>query len=193
MRTPSWALTTALALAAALAGLSAEAQTLHPADHAGLVPATQIVTSSATPAPLGLQIFCLREPTHCAAAPATALKMDQRLMNLLASVNYEVNAAIRPRMRSTQVWELGAQTGDCKDYAMNKRAELIARGVPAGALRLAIGLTAQGEGHAVLIVRTTVGDYVLDNLTAQILPFNQTGHTLTAISSPDPKRWNRVA
>ena len=75
---------------------------------------------------------------------------------------------------------------------MNKRVHLIARGVPAGALRLAIGLTAQGQGHAVLIVRTTAGDYVLDNLTDQIKPFDQTGHTLTAISSNDPKLWHSI-
>lgn len=192
MRIPSFVFVAALALAAASAGLPVRAQELQLAGPGSPGSLVQIATGSPVPAPLGLQIFCLREPAHCKADSATALQMDPQLMALLASVNRQVNASIRPQVRATQVWELGAQAGDCKDYAMNKRVQLIARGVPAGALRLAIGLTAQGQGHAVLIVRTTAGDYVLDNLTDQIKPFDQTGHTLTAISSNDPKLWHSI-
>lgn len=184
MRTTSFLLGATLALA-----ISLPANAIAPQQPGAVM---HITPAASTPAPLGLQIFCMRSPAHCAAAPATQLRMDENLMTLLNSVNRSVNAAIRPQMRSTQVWELGARTGDCKDYAMNKRAELIARGIPAGALRLAIGFTARGQGHAVLVVRTTAGDYVLDNLTNTIKPFNQTGLTLTAMASHDPKRWNTI-
>ncbi|WP_421952714.1 transglutaminase-like cysteine peptidase [Pelagibacterium sp.] len=184
----------ALALSLALAAPPALAQTVQPSTNAVLSGSDmRITTSSATPAPLGLQIFCMTSPTHCASAPATQVHMDTNLMSVLNSVNRSVNASIRPQRRTTQIWTVGARVGDCKDYAMNKRVQLIARGVPAGALRLAIGFTARGEGHAVLVVRTNAGDYVLDNLTSQIKPFNQTGHTLVAMSSNDPKRWNTIS
>ena len=76
---------------------------------------------------------------------------------------------------------------------MNKRAALVAKGVPAGALRLAVGVTASGQGHAVLIVRTNHGDFVLDNLTSEIKPFDRTGHRLISISSPDLRRWQAIS
>ncbi|MEQ8445446.1 MAG: transglutaminase-like cysteine peptidase [Pelagibacterium sp.] len=192
MRIVSIVLGAVLTLTAAAA--PALAQTLQPSSHTGPSGSVmRITTSSTTAAPLGLQIFCMTAPTHCASAPATQLQMDSGLMSVLNSVNRSVNTSIRPQRRTTQVWTIGARVGDCKDYAMNKRAQLIARGVPAGALRLAIGFTARGEGHAVLVVRTDQGDFVLDNLTSQIKPFNQTGHTLLAMSSNDPKRWNAIS
>lgn len=194
MRIASLVTGAALALSLTLATSHALAQTARPSDNAAQSGSDmRITTSSATAAPLGLQIFCMTSPTHCAASPAAQVEMDANLMGVLNSVNRSVNASIRPQRRPTQVWTVGARVGDCKDYAMNKRAQLIARGVPAGALRLAIGFTARGEGHAVLVVRSNAGDYVLDNLTSQIKPFNQTGHTFVAMSSNDPKRWNTIS
>lgn len=194
MRTASFVSGVLVALTLALASAPALALAPQPTDRTGLSGSVmRISTSSVTAAPLGLQIFCMTSPTHCASAPAAQLQMDTNLMSVLNSVNRSVNSSIRPQRRATQVWTIGARVGDCKDYAMNKRAQLIARGVPAGALRLAIGFTARGEGHAVLVVRTDAGDYVLDNLTSQIKPFNQTGHTLVAMSSNDPRRWNTIS
>ncbi|AEQ53105.1 transglutaminase-like cysteine peptidase [Pelagibacterium halotolerans] len=194
MRITSLVFSAALALSLAAAAAPALALAPQPIDRTGLSGSVmRIATSSATAAPLGLQIFCMTSPAHCASAPAAQVQMDTNLMSVLNTVNRSVNASIRPQRRATQVWTVGARVGDCKDYAMNKRAQLIARGVPAGALRLAIGFTARGEGHAVLVVRTDQGDYVLDNLTSQIKPFSQTGHTLTAMSSNDPRRWNAIS
>jgi len=153
---------------------------------------SRIATAGPTAAPLGLQIFCMRSPADCAAGPEVQVLLTEDALGALESVNRAVNAAIRPQLRATQVWELGARQGDCKDYAMNKRAALLARGFPAGALRLAIGHTAGGEGHAVLVVRTSAGDFVLDNLTDRILPYGETGHTLIAMASNDPRHWVSV-
>ncbi|WP_196259696.1 transglutaminase-like cysteine peptidase [Pelagibacterium limicola] len=191
MRIPAFVLAAALTLSLAPSGLALAPSAL---DRTGLTgPTARITTLGATTAPVGLQIFCLRSPAHCKGGPATQVQLDAAMMNALNSVNRSVNSSIRPVLRPTQVWELGARSGDCKDYAMNKRARLIEMGVPAGALRLAIGYTSRGEGHAVLVVRTDQGDLVLDNLTGQIKPFNQTGHRLIAISSPDLRKWNSVA
>jgi len=193
MRIPSLRAKAAVALVLALAATPALAIAPQPTDRAA--PAGSILrvaTAGTTAAPLGLQIFCMRSPADCAPGQDVQVLLTDDTLRLLNSVNRSVNASIRPQLRPTQVWELGARVGDCKDYAMNKRAALIARGFPAGALRLAIGYTARGEGHAVLVVRTSQGDLVLDNLTAQILPYQETGHTLIAMASPNPQRWNAV-
>lgn len=156
------------------------------------VTSQRISTAGKAPPPLGLQLFCLQAPRLCAGT-AAEVRLDSAVERLLQSVNSSVNSSIQPRRRSSEIWELGARSGDCKDYAMNKRAELIARGLPAGALRLAVGLTSRGEGHAVLVVRTNKGDYVLDNLTNEIKPVGRTGHRLLSISSPDLRRWQHVS
>lgn len=155
-------------------------------------PVVRIATSGSATPPLGLQIFCLRTPSFCSGA-AAELKLDAATQAMLSSVNRSVNASIQPQVRRAQTWQLGASAGDCKDYAMNKRAALIARGVPAGALRLAVGFTSRGEGHAVLVVRTNQGDLVLDNLTSEIMPANRTGLRLVSMSSPDLRRWHRIS
>lgn len=85
----------------------------------------------------------------------------------------------------------------CQDRSVDRfryrfRQRLIQAGVPAGALRIAIAWTAAGEGHAVLIVRTTSGDLVLDNLTGQIKPWHAVNYRWIAMSSADPRRWNKI-
>ena len=49
---------------------------------------------------------------------------------------------------------------------------------------------ADGEGHAILTVRTDRGDFVLDNLNAEVLPWAQTGYRfLKRQSSQNTGRW----
>jgi len=75
------------------------------------------------------------------------------------------------------VWTLPTSgKGDCEDFALLKRKLLIQRGWPASSLSISVGMTSQGEPHAVLIATTASGEYVLDNLTSSILSPSQTGH-----------------
>jgi predicted transglutaminase-like cysteine proteinase len=57
--------------------------------------------------------------------------------------------------------------GDCDDYMLYKRKLLINNGIPWECLLPATCMTNSG-GHAVLIIRTTEGNYVLDNNTDKI-------------------------
>lgn len=59
--------------------------------------------------------------------------------------------------------------GDCEDFVLGKRAALIAAGVPSAALSIALATTVWDEPHAVLLVSTDVGDYVLDNLRREVV------------------------
>lgn len=102
------------------------------------------------------------------------------LAHELDAVNRRVNAAITPEsdLQSQGVadrWDLpleeGLRVGDCEDYVLEKRRALIADGVPAEDLSIAIGLTRWGEAHAVLLVLTDRGEMVLDSLSPWTEPW----------------------
>jgi predicted transglutaminase-like cysteine proteinase len=49
------------------------------------------------------------------------------------------------------------------------------------------------SSHAVLVLRTGQGDYVLDNATNQILPWTKTGYTFLKLQDPKRKStWRAV-
>jgi predicted transglutaminase-like cysteine proteinase len=50
-------------------------------------------------------------------------------------------------------------------------------GVPAGDLLVTVARQPNGDGHAVLTVRTSQGDFILDNLESRILAWDQTEYT----------------
>ena len=84
--------------------------------------------------------------------------------------------------------------GDCNDYAVSKRHELLKRGWPAGALLLSEVVTNSGEHHLVLVVRTRSGDLVLDNLTPQIKPWSRAPYRWVRIQMPNQTRlWATIA
>jgi predicted transglutaminase-like cysteine proteinase len=120
------------------------------------------------------------------AKPAGALNLTPERMAQLQQVNSHVNSTIREVSDLEQygredVWTLPTSgKGDCEDFALLKRKMLVDRGWPSSALAITVGATSQGEAHAVLIVSTAQGQYVLDNLTSSILNPAQTGHVFYA-------------
>jgi predicted transglutaminase-like cysteine proteinase len=77
---------------------------------------------------------------------------------------------------------------------VSKRHALVAAGIPAGALRLAVVRTRGDEGHLVLVVSTSRGDLVLDNLTTAVTSWDTTRYRWLKIQSAvDPKLWADVA
>jgi predicted transglutaminase-like cysteine proteinase len=66
--------------------------------------------------------------------------------------------------------------GDCEDFQLLKRKLLAEAGLPRRAMRVTVVIDEKGEGHAVLMVRTDRGDFVLDNKTSAVLPWHQTGY-----------------
>jgi predicted transglutaminase-like cysteine proteinase len=140
--------------------------------------------------PVGFKLFCAKNPDQCRASSQSSVVMTDEIMKTLKRVNSAINRKIQPRAdRGIDVWTLEASYGDCEDYAITKRSRLIREGLPAGALRLAFAKTARGENHAVLIVRTDKGDFVLDNLTSSIRLTSQSGLRFVSMSTADPKKW----
>lgn len=151
-------------------------------------------------APMAFLEFCLRYSAHCqrrgskSAARSGAMKVTGGQLSDLVTVNRAVNASIRPVADTTLYgvkdrWRVGVAKGDCEDYVLEKRRRLIAHGWPSSAVLIALG-RARGQQHAVLIARTSEGDYVLDNLTNQVLPVRRSSVSLSQVQSPDnPKIW----
>ena len=53
--------------------------------------------------------------------------------------------------------------GDCEDYVLLKRRMLMQAGWPRQALLITVVRDKQGDGHAVLTVKTDKGEFILDN------------------------------
>lgn len=153
-----------------------------------------------TVGPFAHVIFCAKNPSECRVAkrtrwgraPVFLTKLKQKE---LRAVNKAVNQTITPR-NDVQVngfgdtWTLAPKAGDCDDYAITKRHMLISMGWPARAVRLAVTYTSSGEGHMVLVVRTSKGDLVLDNRVNAIRQWNKTGlKWMMMQASLDPRKW----
>lgn len=143
-------------------------------------------------APFAHVMFCTRSPSECEASdgPDTVELTPAKKRELIA-VNRHVNNQITPENdQSDDVWALAPQSGDCEDYAITKRHMLIQQGWPASSLRLAIAYTNWGEGHLVLVVRTSKGDMVLDNLTGAVRNWRKSGLRWQMIqASGNPRVW----
>jgi predicted transglutaminase-like cysteine proteinase len=124
----------------------------------------------AAPQPPGFVSFCMRFAAQCVTdmrEPKT-LSLTAPLWNELEKINAVVNRAIRPKSDLAhygrqEYWTIpDGGWGDCEDYALAKRKQLMDLGMPPRALRIAVVRTGMGMDHAVLTVTTDHGDYVLD-------------------------------
>ena len=142
-------------------------------------------------APLGYQLMCLKTPSECKGGGSASVKATSDIMSQLTKVNSKVNRSIRPRNDSgADVWSASAKSGDCEDYVLAKRRALIKAGLPASSLRIAYVKTRRGEGHAILVVKTSKGDYVLDNLNTSVRPLSQSGYRIISQSGANPMKWS---
>jgi predicted transglutaminase-like cysteine proteinase len=142
-------------------------------------------------APIAFRIFCRTNPRECASSNDTVAQYTGRTALLLHSVNSSVNRSIRPRLEQRDSWTVNPTYGDCDDYALTKRSRLIHAGIPSGALRMASVITSGGESHEVLVVKTTRGEFVLDNLRNSIVQRQQTGYRFVKMSGANPLKWIR--
>lgn len=141
-------------------------------------------TGGRTTQPIGHYEFCQREPDECRqkTAKQTPVELTRKLWSAMISINNAVNNAVTPRTDAEiwgkeEVWSYPTSVGDCEDYALEKRRRLMAMGVPAGDLLMTVARQPNGDGHAVLTVRTSRGDFVLDNLETRVMAWSETPYT----------------
>ncbi|MBE0701835.1 MAG: transglutaminase-like cysteine peptidase [Afipia sp.] len=143
-----------------------------------------MMTGSLTSQPIGHYEFCKRNASECAirSRDVTPLKMSSELLRRLEKLTVSVNQAVKPKSDlelygQEEYWTYPVDAGDCEDYALAKRRVLMEGGISASNLLLTVLRRPNGDGHAVLTVRTDGGDIVLDNLTDTVLSWDETGYT----------------
>lgn len=161
------------------------------------VPKTFFRGGNDTSQPIGHYEFCRNNKSECREKDSNPVpvKMNADVWRLINRINDQVNKDITPMndidiFGKDEVWAYPDGVGDCEDYALEKRRRLMQAGIRASSLLMTVVRQQNGEGHAVLTVRTDKGDFILDNLEASILPMDQTGYTfLKRISEYHSGKW----
>ena len=157
-------------------------------------------THGAAAPPVGYVQFCATYPADCRTAKDgdQVVALTQAVWNQLNQINTAVNTAVLPATDMEiygvlEHWDYPKLAGDCEDYVLEKRRELIRSGWPQSALLITVVRDETGSGHAVLTARTNRGDVVLDNKTDKILVWADTSYTyLKRQSTRDPNVWDLI-
>src|SRR3954447_5601266 len=158
----------------------------------------QVIEKSGSAKPVAAwNDFCRRYPTECAldVSEPARIEVTQETWRAILSVNRRVNAPIKPMTDKAHWgvvdrWDLAEDGyGDCEDYQLLKRKLLAERGLPRRAMRMTVVIDELNEGHAVLMIRTDRGDYILDNKTNAVLPWEQTGYVFVKREGQDSMAW----
>jgi predicted transglutaminase-like cysteine proteinase len=129
-----------------------------------------------TRAPIGWVEFCIEYKKECTAKPSAPrdVVLSPKAWTDLVQVNTWVNDAVRP-VTDIEHWGVVERwnfpddgKGDCEDYVLLKRRMLIEAGWPREALLITVVREANGDGHAVLTVKTDKGEYILDNQSTEV-------------------------
>lgn len=139
--------------------------------------AATMETGQQVAAPFGYVGFCVRNPSECEGgtdAPQFAVMTPEKWAEL-NKVNDYVNSAI-PQVSDAALYDRDewwaypdTRGGDCEDLAMMKRKLLIERGWAPENLLISVVREWNGDGHAVLLVTTDRGEFVLDNKNWEIV------------------------
>jgi len=157
-----------------------------------------IATGEVTRPPIGWVDFCAEHTFECKVAPSAPrdVVLTNKTWTDLVRINKWVNENVKP-MTDMDHWGVVEKWsypddgyGDCEDYALLKRRMLTEAGWPREALLMTVVRDQNGNGHAVLTVKTDRGEYILDNQTSDILFWSDTGYRFVKRQSQsDPNVW----
>ena len=177
----------------ALAALIASSAFAAAQEQARFIPIGAVAT-----APIGWAEFCIEYAPECETTPSLPrdVVLSSRTWLELKRINVEVNTQVKP-MTDMDHWGVVERWnypddgyGDCEDYALEKRKRLMQAGWPREALLMTVVRDKNGNGHAVLTVKTSHGELILDNQTNDILFWSDTGYRFVKRQSQsDPNVW----
>lgn len=135
--------------------------------------------------PHGYVAFCMRNPAECQGGTDTPQNMTltPARWTELNRVNDYVNTNIpqiedRDNYGVSEYWAYPNQNGgDCEDLALLKRKMLIERGWAPSDVLVTVVREWNGNGHAILVVDTDKGEYVLDNKNWAIVAWADAPYT----------------
>jgi predicted transglutaminase-like cysteine proteinase len=157
-----------------------------------------IAVGAVTTPPIGWAEFCIEYAPECDTRRSLPrdVALSTRAWVELKRINAAVNTSVKP-MTDMDHWGVVERWnypddgyGDCEDYALQKRKLLMAAGWPREALLMTVVRDQNGNGHAILTVKTDRGEYVLDNQTNDVLLWADTGYRFVKRQSQsDPNVW----
>jgi predicted transglutaminase-like cysteine proteinase len=157
-----------------------------------------IAVGAVTTPPIGWAEFCIEYAPECDTRPSLPrdVALSTRAWVELKRIDVAVNTSVKP-MTDMDHWGVVERWnypddgyGDCEDYALQKRKLLMAAGWPREALLMTVVRDTNGNGHAILTVKTDRGEYVLDNQTNDVLLWTDTGYRFVKRQSQsDPNVW----
>ncbi|WP_425523707.1 transglutaminase-like cysteine peptidase [Rhizobium setariae] len=150
-----------------------------------------------TSQPIGHYEFCQTHKSECSvrSTNTVAPRVTEFGWNVVRQINAQVNQDIMPMTDQQiygrdEVWAYPKEVGDCEDFVLLKRKMLMERGFSAADLLVTVVRKRDGEGHAVLTLRTSDGDYVLDNLEDTVKLWSETPYRyLKRQASFNTGRW----
>lgn len=156
-----------------------------------------MTTGGLTSQPIGHYEFCKRTPDECSIRSRSVMpeKMNHDFWQLIVNVNSSDNQKIKPLTDMEiygveEYWAYPDKVGDCEDYVLLKRRDLMQAGISPANLLITVVRKPDGEGHAVLTVRTDKGDFVLDNLVDGVKNWSETEYTyLKRQATNNTGRW----
>jgi predicted transglutaminase-like cysteine proteinase len=150
-----------------------------------------------TSQPIGHYEFCQTHKDECniKSTNTVAPRVTEFGWNVIRQINAKVNHDIMPMTDQEifgrdEVWAYPKDVGDCEDFALLKRKLLIDAGFSPADVLMTVVRKTDGEGHAVLTVRTSDGDYILDNLSPDVKLWSETSYRfLKRQASFNTGRW----
>lgn len=159
-----------------------------------------LVAAGQTNPPVGHYEFCRTHAGECMPlGPDNGpMELTRQAWSQMLEINERVNRQIIPDTDQRiygvpELWAYPQTVGDCEDYVLLKRLLLIKSGFSAADLLITVVLQPNGEGHAVLTVRTDYGDYILDNMRNDVRLWSETGYTFVKRqSSENSAKWTKL-
>jgi len=155
-----------------------------------------------TTRPIGHEVFCRTHADECRPSEShrnpEPLDLTPSMIVAVAAINTAVNSRIEARSDQEiyglkELWTYPDKRGDCEDFALLKRRLLHKIGIDLSDLLMTVVRKRNGEGHAVLTLHTTTGDFILDNLNWRIVPWTQAPYSfLKRQNARDPGQWDRI-
>ena len=141
--------------------------------------------------------FCQRRPGECRVdlSQPARISLNPQVWAALTQVNKRVNSSIlavtdQDHWGVLDRWDFPDDgLGDCEDIQLLKRRLLVQAGLPHRAMRMAAVIDEQGQGHAVLMILTDHGDFILDNKRDAILPWRRTGYAFIKREGTNNRAW----
>lgn len=180
-------------------------------------PATEMLSHSTAPVasllarldgaktrvPIGADEFCRAVVGNCPSLEALKQQFGRSSVSAslqdLSELNVVTNMSYQPMTDQEiygqeEVWAYPTDRADCEDYALQKRRELLKKGIPADDMSIAVVRQKNGEGHAILLVALKDDVYVLDNLRDDVVTMNAAQREYTFVKhSRDLMNWFDIA